>query len=1377
MPGLDPALLLPRLNGLTLRDAERLRSRLDALATADPARQAAAFVELAAAVAGAEQRIMRREAGRPVVTYPDLPVTARRADILAAMAAHQVVVVAGETGSGKTTQLPKMLLEQGRGIRGTIGHTQPRRIAARAVAERLAEELGVALGEAVGYTVRFSDTAGDRTLIRVMTDGVLLAEIHDDPLLLRYDALIIDEAHERSLTIDMLLGYLTRLLPQRPDLSVVITSATIDPQRFAEHFGGAPIIEVSGRTYPVEIRYRPWATPEDDPDEEAEGTVVPAAPRAATTPPDAEERDQPDAVVDAVLELFAEGPGDVLVFCSGEREIREAAQALTDRIEAAAAGDRRLAGTEIVPLYARLSAAEQHRVFAPHGGRRVVIATNVAETSLTVPGIRYVVDTGTARISRYSRRTKVQRLPIEAISKASARQRSGRCGRVADGVCIRLYAESDFEARPEFTEPEILRTNLASVVLRMAALDVGAVEDFPFVDPPDRRAVRDAVLLLEELHAVVPSDAPRGAPVAPELTAVGRLLSRLPVDPRLGRMLVEAQRLGCLDELSVLVAAMSIVDPRERPRDAPEAAEAAHRRFVQPDSDLLTLLALWRYLDEQRRERSGGAFRRLCKAEFLNHRRVREWIDLVAQLRTSGRELGWRGSSVGLVAGEAPAGGAADLVHQAALAGLLSHVGVRFDTDGGQGGRTVQDYLGARGARFSIATGSALGRKRPRWVMAAELVETSRLFARTVAMIEPGWVEAAAGDLAIRTYSEPRWDRRRAQIVATERVSLYGLPLAIGRRVGYGGIDATAARELFIRHALVEDEWETHHSFVAENRRRLAQANEREERTRRRHVVAGENERFAFFDERLPTGIVSGGHFDRWWRTARRDQPDLLSYDPAWLLRTAAEPEDQSLGFPDRWVDADAGLDLPASYRFAPGAPDDGVTIDIALAQLNRLRPAAAGWLVPGLRQELMTELIRSLPKSLRRSFAPAPDHAGAALQAMQAAGRVGRDDPLTSLAQALTAMGGPVVSIADFDLGRLPEHLRLRIRVLDADGGVLAEGRDLAALQQLVRGRQRDLLAELSQGVERRGLTDWTIVDLAVAVSVAGVDGDVVAYPAVVDEGGSAGVRVFATPQGADAAMPAGVARLLMLTIPSPIREVVADLPITAKLALAAPPGGDTAALLADCVAAGVQDLLAGWAGARGMPRSREQFDAARNAVRAALPATVAEIVPVVARVLGDAAEAEAELGALTRRTRSAAAAATADGSALAAGVADVRTNLGGLLAGSFVSRAGRRRLPDLVRYVAAARRRVTALAADPQRDAAALARWQVAQGLHAAALAQAEPGPVPPPALTAVGWMLQEYRVSLFAQQIRTAHPVSEQRIRKAIAAATRDSPSVVS
>ena len=834
------------------------------------------------------------------ISYPpELPVSQRRDDIAAAIAAHQVVIVAGETGSGKTTQLPKICLELGRGQSGAgIGHTQPRRIAARTVAERVAEELGTELGDIVGYRVRFTDRSSKATLVKVMTDGILLAEIQRDRTLRRYDTIIIDEAHERSLNIDFILGYLKQLLPRRPDLKVVITSATIDSARFSRHFGDAPVIEVSGRTYPVEVRYRELGD------------------------------DQPSGIVEAVRDLMAEGPGDILVFLSGEREIRDAAEAL-GKLTPGRVGD----GLEILPLYARLSAAEQHRVFAPHSNRRVVLATNVAETSLTVPGIRYVVDTGLARISRYSSRTKVQRLPIEPISRASANQRAGRCGRVADGICIRLYSEEDYLGRPEFTDPEILRTNLAAVILQMTSLGLGDVAAFPFVEPPDTRAVQAGVQLLEEIGALTQAKGERRRTGRPRLTAVGKQLAQLPVDPRLGRMLIEADRLGCLREVIVVTAALSMQDPRERPTDEQELADQKHRRFHDPTSDFAGILGLWRYLKEQQAELSSSAFRRMCKRDYLNYLRVREWQDLDAQLREVAKQLG-------LSLNSSPA--AADEIHKALLAGLLSHIGLR---DGDR-----RDYLGARGTRFAVFPGSAVFKKPPEFLMAAELVETSRLFARVNARLDPAWAEELGAHLVKRTYSEPHWEKKRGAVMALEKVTLFGVPIVAERPVNYGRIDPETARDLFIRHALVQGEWRTHHRFFAANQALLEEVEELEHRARRRDIVVDDETLFDFYDERVPAAVVSTAHFDSWWKKERHRRPGLLSFTKEMLVHDGAA--DVGIAdYPTQWQHGDVAL--PLDYAFAPGSAEDGVTVDIPVDALPtvtaddftcRCRVCATSW-------------------------------------------------------------------------------------------------------------------------------------------------------------------------------------------------------------------------------------------------------------------------------------------------------------------------------------------------------------------------------------------------------------------------------------------------
>ena len=1066
---------------LMLHDQHRLARRIDrANGLRDQAARDKAVTELTAEIERAARRVARRREAVPDISYPEeLPVSQRRDDIAQAIRDHQVVIVAGETGSGKTTQLPKICLELGRGVTGQIGHTQPRRIAARTVAERIAEETSTQLGTAVGYKVRFTDKSGDNTLVKVMTDGILLNEIASDRDLYRYDTLIIDEAHERSLNIDFILGYLRQLLPRRPDLKVIITSATIDPERFAAHFAiddqPAPIIEVSGRTYPVEVRYRPIADPEQR---------------------DTEDRDQIQAISDAIDELSANGPGDILVFFSGEREIRDTADALKGR-----------KNLEVLPLYGRLSAAEQHRVFELPASRtmshrRVVLATNVAETSLTVPGIRYVIDPGTARISRYSLRTKVQRLPIEPISQASANQRKGRCGRVADGICIRLYSEEDFDSRPEYTDPEIQRTNLASVILQMAAARLGDVRAFPFVDPPDPRSITDGVRLLEELNAMK-SD---------RLTDTGRKMARLPVDPRIARMIIEADRQGCAREVLVIAAALSIQDPRERPADNQQAADTAHRRFAQPESDFLTFLALWDYLTDRQRELSGSAFRRMCRAEFLNYLRVREWQDLHAQLQSLSADLGLSTDSSSSERAR---------VHTALLAGLLSHVGMKVvltarpGTPPERGRRPLPEYLGARGTRFAIFPGSALARKPPDWVVAAELVETSRLWGRIVASVEPEWVEPVAAHLVKRSYSEPRWSKNRGAVIATEKVTLYGIPIVADRTVNFDRIDPAASRELFIRHALVEGDWETRHHFFRDNATLLAEAAELEQRARRRGLVAGEDALFEFYDARVPADVTSARHFDAWWKRQRHQTPDLLTLTLDDLLSAEAAELD-SAAYPEVWTSETQGpaaagqRALSLSYAFEPGTETNGVTIDIPLSTLNQARPAEFSWQVPGLRHELVTELIRSLPKALRRELVPAPDVAREVLARLDGA-TADRATPAGDirdvLSRELLRLRGVRVPPDAFDLEKLPAHLRITFRIVD-NGRVLASGKDLAALQRQLRPKLRATLSARASALTRTGLTTWDIGTLPQVFT----DGEVKAYPALVDNGDAVDVRLFET-------------------------------------------------------------------------------------------------------------------------------------------------------------------------------------------------------------------------------------------------------------------------
>ncbi len=1290
------------------RDAHRISRRLDGMRRLSGDRLAGALTQVADDVERARARLERRAATVPAVRYPEqLPVSARKDDIAAAIRDHQVVIVAGETGSGKTTQLPKICLELGRGVKGQIGHTQPRRIAARAVADRIADELGQPLGQTVGYKVRFADRTGEDTLVKLMTDGILLAEIQSDRLLRGYDTIIIDEAHERSLNIDFLLGYLKQLLPRRPDLKLVITSATIETARFSEHFGDAPVVEVSGRTFPVEVRYRPLVEEADDEDDDG-GVTTDVV------------RDQVQAIVEAVQELYAEGPGDVLVFLSGEREIRDTAEALNRLVTAGT-----LRHTEILPLYSRLSAAEQHRVFSAHTGRRVVLATNVAETSLTVPGIRYVVDPGTARISRFSQRTKVQRLPIEPVSQASANQRAGRCGRVADGICIRLYSEEDFESRPRFTDPEILRTNLASVILQMTALGLGDIAAFPFVEPPDRRAVKDGVDLLVELGAIDPAE----ADPKKRLTPLGRRLARLPVDPRLGRMVLEADRNGCVREVMVVAAALSIQDVRERPADAQQKADDLHRRFVVEGSDFLTWLKLWDHLREQQRELSSSAFRRLCKREFLNYVRVREWQDLVVQLKAVAKD-------VEVSVNTEPA--APQAVHQALLAGLLSHVGLRDPEK--------RDYLGARGARFAVFPGSALFKKQPQWVVAAELVETSRLWGRVCARIEPEWVEPLAGHLVKRTYSEPHWEKKRGAVMAFERVTLYGVPIVAQRKVGYARVDPALARELFIRHALVEGDWETHHGFFAENRALLDDVAELESRVRRRDILVDDETRFAFYDRRIPDDVVSARHFDAWWKKARRDRPDLLTFTEDLLVADDAGDVSRQ-DFPDEWLTAD-GLALRLSYQFEPGTDADGVTVHVPVEVLNRVRPDGFEWQISGLRQDLVTALIRALPKAVRVQLVPAPDRAREVLATLEPFA-----EPLVdALSRELGRIAGAPVPPSAFDWSKVPDHLTVTFRVEDAKGKRLAEGKDLEALRRRLAPAQRRTIASAARSIERTGLTAWPAEPVPRTFTRVVNGLEVQGYPALVDTGDAVDLRVLpGAPQQARA-MWAGSRRLLLLAVPSPARQVLGALDNRAKLALAGAPHGSATALFEDCLTAAVDSLMreAGWLADPATPWDAEHFARLVDAVRPRVVERTREAMARTAEILALAAEVDRGVRSVSTLS-------------VLASLTDVREHVARLVRPGFVTAAGVERLPDLARYLRADLRRLETLRDKPLRDRDLLGRVAPVEAELAAVRAELPADDPEPAAVTEVAWLVEELRVSLFAQTLGTRVPVSEKRIYK--------------
>ncbi|WP_396652771.1 ATP-dependent RNA helicase HrpA [Microbacterium sp. Marseille-Q6965] len=1347
----------------------------------------------------------------PTIAYPpELPVSAARDEIAAALRAHQVVIVAGATGSGKTTQLPKIALELGR---ERIAHTQPRRLAARTIAERVAEELQVELGGLVGYKVRFTDQVSDATRIALMTDGILLNEIHRDRLLRRYDTIIVDEAHERSLNVDFLLGYLKRLLPERPDLKVVITSATIDPESFAAHFASpdgtpAPIIEVSGRTYPVEIRYRPLVANDTVGTTKEDSLPAPAeSPGSAVSGADLlryAAEDEVSGIVAALRELDREAPGDVLVFLPGEAEIRDAADAVRGAFA------NQAAPTEVLPLYGRLSAAEQHRVFerSTVAGlrRRVVLATNVAETSLTVPGIKYVIDTGTARISRYSNRAKVQRLPIEPISQASAQQRSGRAGRTSEGIAIRLYAEEDFARRPEFTEPEILRTSLASVILQMLALGFGDISEFPFLTPPDSRGVKAALDLLVELGAV---QLGRGEP---RLTRIGRDIARLPIDPRFARMLVEAGRTGVQDEVLAIVSGLSIQDVRERPEDQREQADQAHARFADPASDFLGLLRLWEYLRAKQRELGSSAFRRMCRQEFLNYVRVREWFDVHRQLRgmlpkptrgdgAAGQAAPRRGRSpqpdpaarardprgaAGAEAGTDRAGPETghpqgDAIHRALLAGLLSQIGTldtREAPSARKGRPAPAEYRGARGIRFSIFPGSALRRQRPQALMAAELVETSRLFARTVARIDPAWAEPLAGDLAKRQVSEPHWSKDAGAAIASEKVTLFGVEIVPRRRIPFARVDRPAARELFLRHALVEGEWDPSvlpqnvTQFLRQNaelRRRLEKLEERE---RRRDILAGDEAVFAFYDARIPQDVYDVRSFEAWWREGLKRQPRLLTMREEDLVDGAATADARD--FPTKWTQGDQTLGL--AYRFEPGAPDDGVTVVIPLPLLAQVEPLGFDWQVPGMRDELITAMLKALPKAMRRHVVPAADWAARFSEELRGQGpedHAGRPPlPLAdALARLVQRQANQPVSAADIEFDRVPEHLRMSFRAVDPRGRAVGSDRDLEALKRRLEGKARDSVARqldragqraakgadrvaqattVHSSIERTGLTDWDLGDLPEVVDTRVAGGVVRGYPALVDTKDGVALRVEATAEAAQRASRTGVRRLVLLQVPSPVSYIQDHLTANEKLALAASPYPSARAVIEDCRAAVADAVL----DRHGAVRTRAQFEAVRDEVSRGSVDDVLATVSLVARILTAARDVEKAMKRATSMT-------------LLGALNDVRGQLAGLVHPGFVLATGLERLRHLPRYLEAARIRLEQLPDNPGRDRA----WMTEYERAAAAFTEAG-GTVPlpgdaAPRLVAARWLLEELRVSLFAQRLGTAEAVSVQRVQKALKA----------
>jgi ATP-dependent helicase HrpA len=1322
---LEPQSLVAGLSTCLRADRHRLAARLRAaesrLHRHQPSSEMLAVI--ADEIARSAEKRAKRLANLPKPTYPDpLPVVEKRQVIADAIAANQVIVLCGETGSGKTTQLPKICLDIGRGVDGFIGHTQPRRIAARSVATRIAQELNTPLGQAVGYKVRFGDHSLPTSYIKLMTDGILLAETQGDRLLEQYDTIIIDEAHERSLNIDFLLGYLHQLLPKRPDLKLIITSATIDPLRFSKHFHDAPIIEVSGRTYPVEMRYRPLIS--EDPEEE--------------------DIHQLDGIIGAVDELCREGPGDVLVFLAGEREIRETAEALRKHHPPA---------TEILPLYARLSADEQMRVFQPHGRRRIVLATNVAETSLTVPGIRYVVDPGQARVSRYTPRTKVQRLPIEAISQASANQRSGRCGRVEAGICIRLYSQEDFASRPAFTEPEILRTNLASVILQMKAAHLGEIQNFPFVEPPDYQQIKDGYQTLLEIGAVDERH---------ELTPIGKSLARLPIDPRLGRMILAASEEDCLAEVLVIAAALSVQDPRDRPMDKQDQADAAHGRFRDEGSDFVSFLKLWRFFQKQQDHLSHSKFRKMCRENFLSYTRLREWQDIYHQLNDTVGELGikqspWHGrpardlrNGIGPNEERERPGRAAratndqstedefpialrDSLHRALLPGLLANIGTKSDQ---------AEYNGTRGTKFFLFPGSTLFSRKPNWVVAAELVETTRLYARTVGPIRPEWVERLATHLIHRTYFEPHWQPDTGHVAAYEKVTLYGLTLVARRLIHYGPIDPIRSRQLFIQHCLVEGDTRLDAPFFRQNRKLIEEVQSLEAKLRTRDVLVDEQVRYDFYDARIPADIYNVPLFEKWRKQAERDDPKLLHMTRRDLMLHGAE-DATAERFPDS-LEIN-GQRFALSYKLDSAAPDDGVTVTLPLPTLTKLPTEPFDWLVPGWLPEKITELMRTLPKPLRTKFVPIPDTARAVARAMPFA-----YGPLIDrLSQQLGKIAGTPISPRDFDQTDLPKNMRMNFRIIDDQNREVATGRDLQALRKQLGIAAAASFATLSTGqFHRDGLVRWDFGDLPPNIEVRRGEATLLGYPALVDQGESVSLRLLDSPEAQASSMRAGLRRLFMIQVASELKQLSRLIPDLDTLTLYYSTIGPAQQLKDDLVQAAADRAFFD---GRSPMEIRTQEDFARRAAEGwrRLSTAMREIAQPVKAALAICADVNLRLQKPLPP-------------AMADSVRDMTEQLRWLFAPHFILRTPWPWLTHLPRFARGIDVRLKKmLDAGLARDVTALTEvrphWRkyVQQ-----ATADAEKGRRDPE-LETYRWMVEELRISLFAQELKTSLPISPKRL----------------
>ena len=1279
----------------------RLKKRLHGIKKiTDPSKQNKALENISRAVAASIENKQLKLASLPEISYPESLPVSQNVDVISEAIKHnQVVIIAGETGSGKTTQIPKICLELGRGIEGVIGHTQPRRIAARTVATRIAEELKTKLGASVGYKVRFNDLVSDLSHVKLMTDGILLAEMQTDRLLRQYDTLIIDEAHERSLNIDFILGYIKQILPKRPDLKVIITSATIDPERFSQHFNNAPIIEVSGRTFPVEMHYRPLNEQGDDVD------II-------------------SGILNAVDELGDISHGDILIFLNGEREIRDTASALEQA---------NLRHTQILPLYSRLTVQEQNRIFAPHSGRNIVLATNVAETSLTVPGIKYVIDPGTARISRYSYRTKVQRLPIEPISQASANQRAGRCGRVSSGVCIRLYSEDDFLTRSEFTDPEILRTNLATVILQMLALDLGNIGDFPFVQPPDNRNINDGMRLLEELAAI------ESKGQTAKLTKAGRLLAKFPIDPRLAKMILTSIELGCIEQIFIIVSAISIQDPRERPHEKQQAADEKHHRFKDQESDFISLLNLWNYVSEKQRELSQNQFRKLCQKEFISYIRIREWQDIFSQLKHALKDQKIAMSSIAM---PAIANGAPDrkntqeltTVHQAILSGLLSHLG-QLDEN--------REYKGARGSKFYIFPGSALAKKSPKWLMAAELVETSRLFARMAAKIDPQWVEPLAGHLVKKNYSEPHWEKKQGAVMAFEQVSLYGLIIVGKRKINFNSIEPDTCREIFIREALVNGDSHIKEAFLKENMALVQSIEALEQKARRKDFLIDEQHLVEFYLARLPEQVICQRSFLSWWKKARQQDAKLLHFSKAFLLKETS-PQLNATDYPDTWQQDN--LTLPLQYHFSPGDIDDGVSLIIPIGMLNQVHNIGFDWLIPALRYDLVIALIKGLPKAQRRNFVPAPNYAEACLANISQ-----NQGCLTAaIEKQLLRMTGVRLPEGAWQHIELPAHLTMNFQVVNEKGVVLKQGRDLDQLKAELQGKVKASIKQVAdKGIERTNIKQWDFNNIPVGYEKKVANMTIKAYPALVDKNSNVAIELFEQQSSAEQAMLKGIARLILLNIPSPVKYLQEKLPNKAKLGLYFNPFGSINELLNDSIIAACQFLVVKYSEQdQGLPRDQQQFEQCRDYVRA----------QIAEEVLAGAIKVEKVLS-LTHDIRKKLKGNVALN--VIQSHANIKEQLEHLVFKGFVTASGHQKLDDIARYLNAMVRRLEKLPIDPNQDRLKMIDVAKANEIYQQVLGKQRKDQPVAAELEHIRWMIEELKVSLFAQNLKTPYPISLKRV----------------